>query len=118
MKKLLIAALIFTAFASCNKDKESSSDSTKVFFYTTAQMILNCGPFGVDVYVDDNLQLDLEESEINCGYDSVTQTKGNITYIRHTTPYPDYDKNRVIKRFCKRSVWQQPTTFNSRSTFG
>lgn len=49
-----------------------------------------------DVYVDDNLQLDLEESEINCGYDSVTQTKGNITYIRHTTPYPDYDKNRVV----------------------
>ena len=49
-----------------------------------------------DVYVDDNLQLDLEESETNCGYDSVTQTKGNITYIRHTTPYPDYDKNRVV----------------------
>ena len=49
-----------------------------------------------DVYVDDDLTLDLEESETNCGYDSVTQTKGNITYIRHTTPYPDYDKNRVV----------------------
>ena len=55
MKKIVCALLILTAFASCKKDKESSSDSTKVFFYTNAQMIVNCGAFGVDVYVDDKL---------------------------------------------------------------
>lgn len=55
MKKIVCALLILTAFASCKKDKETSSDSTKVFFYTNAQMILNCGPFNVDVYVDDKL---------------------------------------------------------------
>ena len=53
MKKVISALLILAAFVSCKKDKES--DSTKVFFYTNAQMIVNCGPFGVDVYVDDKL---------------------------------------------------------------
>ena len=52
MKKLLLAALILAAFASCKKDDNSQ---TKVLFYTNAQMIVNCGPFGVDVYVDDKL---------------------------------------------------------------
>ena len=49
-----------------------------------------------DVIVQDELKLDLEESETNCGYDSVTQTKGNITYIKHTTPEPDFKKNRIV----------------------
>ena len=62
MKKIVCALLILAAFASCKKDKETSSDSTKVFFYTNAQMILNCGPFNVDVYVDDKLCGTLENA--------------------------------------------------------
>ena len=54
MKKLLLAALILAAFASCKKDKECN-DQVKVMLYTNAQMIVNCGPFNVDVYVDDKL---------------------------------------------------------------
>lgn len=59
MKKLLLAALILAAFASCKKDKESN-DTVKILFYTNAQMIVNCGPFNVDVYVDDKLVGTLE----------------------------------------------------------
>lgn len=55
MKKLLLAALILAAFAGCKKDKESSIDSTKVYFYTNAHLYVNCGPFDVNVYVDDKL---------------------------------------------------------------
>lgn len=55
MKKLLLAALILAAFAGCKKDKESSIDSTKVYFYTNAHLYVDCGPFDVNVYVDDKL---------------------------------------------------------------
>lgn len=55
MRNLLLAALILAAFAGCKKDKESSTDSTKVYFYTNAHLYVNCGPFDVNVYVDDKL---------------------------------------------------------------
>ncbi len=55
MRNLLLAALILAAFAGCKKDKESSIDSTKVYFYTNAHLYVNCGPFDVNVYVDDKL---------------------------------------------------------------
>lgn len=60
MKKLLLAALILAAFASCKKD--DNKDQTKVLFYTNAQLIVNCGPFNVDVYVDDKLCGTLENA--------------------------------------------------------
>ena len=55
MRNLLLAALILAAFAGCKKDKESSTDSTKVYFYTNAHLYVNCGAFDVNVYVDDKL---------------------------------------------------------------
>ena len=55
MRNLLLAALILAAFAGCKKDKESSADLTKVYFYTNAHLYVNCGPFDVNVYVDDKL---------------------------------------------------------------
>ncbi len=55
MRNLLLAALILAAFAGCKKDKESSTDSTKVYFYTNAHLYVDCGPFDVNVYVDDKL---------------------------------------------------------------
>jgi hypothetical protein len=51
MKRLLLAALILAAFASCEKDKET----VKILFYTNAQLVTNCGSFNVNVYVDDKL---------------------------------------------------------------
>jgi hypothetical protein len=59
MRKLLLVVLVLAAFASCKKDKECN-DQVKVMLYTNAQMIVNCGPFNVDVYVDDKLVGTLE----------------------------------------------------------
>lgn len=61
MKKLISVLLILAAFASCKKD-DNKECQTKVLFYTNAQMIVNCGPFGVDVYVDDKLCGTLENA--------------------------------------------------------
>jgi DNA repair exonuclease SbcCD ATPase subunit len=89
-KEDYLTCKIDDSFVNSPQDKQLSANTENI----NSRILLENENY--DVYVDENLQLDLEESETNCGYDSVTQTKGNITYIRHSTPLPDYDKNRVV----------------------
>lgn len=77
MKKLFLAALILAAFASCKKDKDSSSDSTKVYFYTNAHTRVNCGGFDVNVYVDDKLCGVLQNSFIPEGVNPCEEKGGD-----------------------------------------
>ena len=89
-KEDYLTCKIDDSFVNSPQDKQLSANTENI----NSRILLENENY--DVYVDENLQLDLEESETNCGYDSVTQTKGNITYIRHSTPWPDYNKNRVV----------------------
>ena len=40
--------------AGCDKDNNDSSETGNVVFYTNAQAMLNCGPFNVDVYIEND----------------------------------------------------------------
>ena len=54
MKKIIIIPiLLILLFTSCEKDKNENSG--KVTFYTNAQAVLNCGPFDVDIYINNSL---------------------------------------------------------------
>ena len=54
IKKLLFIALILATFASCKKDKETTSDTTNVLMYTNAHCVVNgILDFNVEVYLDE-----------------------------------------------------------------
>lgn len=57
--RLILTFLMFIALIGC--DEESKISSGKVIFYTNAQLALDCGPFDVDIYIDNSLVGTLEE---------------------------------------------------------
>lgn len=55
MKILLtLTFLLVMAFCSCDKSENISTDTGKIIFYTNAQAMLNCGPFNVDVFINND----------------------------------------------------------------
>jgi len=83
-KIISIVVVAVTILAGCERN---DNDSGEVSFYTDAQAWLNCGPFGVHVYIDDmeigTLFNPIVDIQPNCG-DSLTLTvqiqEGNHTY--------------------------------------
>ena len=51
LKSTLILILFYSILLSCEKNE--SEPNGKIVFYTNAQAMLNCGPFDVNVYIDD-----------------------------------------------------------------
>ena len=50
---ILLSILILVGFLiSCDKENNTG----KVTFYTNAQAVLNCGPFDVEIYIDNSLE--------------------------------------------------------------
>lgn len=56
MKTHLILTFLFSimTFYSCDKNDNDSFKTGNVVFYTNAQAMLNCGPFNVDVYIEND----------------------------------------------------------------
>lgn len=52
IKTLLLGSFILFTTASC--EEENKNDTGKVIFYTNAQAILNCGPFDVSVFINND----------------------------------------------------------------
>ena len=48
----LLVIIIVIFLMSCDKDKDETG---KVTFYTNAQAVVNCGPFDVEVYINNSL---------------------------------------------------------------
>ena len=61
----LYALLIFTSIVLISCEPEVYTG--KVTFYTNAQVILNCGPFDVEIYIDNSLEGMIEEPFLPLG---------------------------------------------------
>jgi hypothetical protein len=83
MKAIIILTLILSiSILSCEKNDDGPSG--KIVFYTNAQAMLNCGPFDVDIYLDDKKVGSISnpvfnEFEPNC-------TKSQFTIVVNRTP--------------------------------
>ncbi len=53
-KILFLCGVIILMAFSCDKKDDNSNNEGKIVFYTNAQAILNCGPFNVDIYIDND----------------------------------------------------------------
>jgi hypothetical protein len=72
--KLLTIFLLLLPFctimlgAGCEKDDNDSSKTGNVVFYTNAQAMLNCGPFNVDVYIENDSVGSISEPYVDDTY--------------------------------------------------
>lgn len=52
---LMLLCICLCLGVGCDDSDDNSTKQGNVIFYTNAQAMLNCGPFDVDVYIDDEL---------------------------------------------------------------
>ena len=76
MKQIVLFLLLITCLflISCKKDCDENTGN--VLFYTNAQAMLNCGPFDMEIYIDDSFEgkiekpLTQEDENIDCSYEN------------------------------------------------
>lgn len=74
MKHSILFSLLIISFFMVSCQKNNDEITGKVLFYTNAQAMLNCGPFEVEIYIDDSLEgiiekpLTQEDENIDCNY--------------------------------------------------
>ena len=105
MKYRILALVLAVLFASCEKETKNDCDTTKVFFYTNAQIVTNCGDFNVDVYIDEEYKGTLQtaysadETSILCNekVEDGSLLTVNLKQGKHTyKAIPDCVENRVF----------------------
>ena len=70
MKTHFIITFLITilTFYSCDMNDNDSSKTGNVVFYTNAQAMLNCGPFNVDVYIENDSIGSISEPYVDDSY--------------------------------------------------
>ncbi len=86
---LIISILTITTLISCEKDKET--ETGKVTFYTNAQLALNCGPFDVDIYIDNTLVGKLEEPFLPISETPDCNANSSKTILTINKPEGEYE---------------------------
>ncbi len=86
---LIISILTIATLISCEKDKET--DTGKVTFYTNAQFALNCGPFDVEIYIDNSLVGKLEEPFLPISETPDCNANSSKTILTIDKPEDEYE---------------------------
>jgi len=80
--KITLIFILFFSILSC--EKNDNGPIGKIIFYTNAQAMLNCGPFDVDVYLDDKKVGSLSNPVFN-GFEP-NCSKSQFTIVVNRTP--------------------------------
>lgn len=79
MRKIIIFLFVIIFFAcSCDKNDDSPTETGNVIFYTNAQALLNCGPFDVDVKINDESFGSISEAYIEDFHPNCTNTNSTL----------------------------------------
>lgn len=85
---ILLSILILVGFLiSCDKENNTG----KVTFYTNAQAVLNCGPFDVEIYIDNSLEGIIKESYLPLNETPECNSSNSETLLVIEKPEGDYE---------------------------
>ena len=85
---ILLSILILVGFLiSCDKENNTG----KVTFYTNAQAILNCGPFDVEIYIDNSLEGIIKEPYLPLNETPECNSSNSETLLVIEKPEGDYE---------------------------
>jgi len=94
MRKIVVSGIICLFFfcSGCDKD-ESIFNRGSVVFYSDAHALLNCGPFDMDIFIDDNKIGSLSDS-----YDGKDdpQCKNSSSTVKHKLKIGIYEYRATI----------------------
>ncbi len=75
---ILNILILFMTFNSCDKNDDNPSDTGKVIFYTNAQALLNCGPFDVEIIIDNESSGIISEAYVEDFQPNCTNTSSTL----------------------------------------
>lgn len=85
---ILLSILILVGFLiSCDKENNTG----KVTFYTNAQAVLNCGPFDVEIYIDNSLEGIIKEPYLPLNETPECNSSNSETLLVIEKPEGDYE---------------------------
>jgi hypothetical protein len=89
MKPSTLLLLLLTLFflTACEKDQNKG----RVTFYTNAQYVLNCGPFDVEIYIDNSLIGVIKESYLPLDSTPECYSLSNERLLSLEEPEGDYE---------------------------
>lgn len=84
--KISVFLLLFSLMgAGCEKD--ATLKNGKIVFYTNAQALLNCGPFNVDIFINDDLVGSISESYVEETYPECVNSNATLLVEKKTGKY-------------------------------
>lgn len=97
MKTHLILSFLVSimTFCSCDKNDNDSSKTGDVLFYTNAQAMLNCGPFNVDVYIENDSVGSISEPYVDDTYPDCINSTMTVKLVNKVGIY-----NYTAKMVC------------------
>ena len=85
---ILLSILLSVGFLiSCDKENNTG----KVTFYTNAQAVLNCGPFDVEIYIDNSLEGIIKEPYLPLNETPECNSSNSETLLVIEKPEGDYE---------------------------
>ncbi len=95
MKRLIVLLFlpIIIALFGCNEESGLFSETGSVVFYSDAHALLNCGPFDMDIFLNDNKIGSLSDS-----YDGSDDPpcKNSSSTVKHKLKIGDYEYRATI----------------------
>jgi len=85
LKLSFIFLLLGLMGAGCKKDVISGNG--KIVFYTNAQALLNCGPFNVNIFIDDGLVGSISKPYIEEAYPDCVNSTATLLVDKNSGKY-------------------------------
>ncbi len=89
--RIFLIPVILIFVTACKKNTPDDKNTGKVTFYTNAQLVLNCGPFDVEVYIDSSLAGTLESSFLPTNEAPACNASPGKTILSVNKPEGEYE---------------------------